>query len=523
MKKIISIFLALLFIASALAVDVGAEVSSSDVFEDVKDKHWFKKSVDYVLNNGLMNGMTDTTFAPNTNMSRGMLVTVLWRYEGSPSGFANNFKDIPAKKYYTNAVCWAGENGIVNGVADRVFDPDGDITREQLVTIMYRYTEYIGSNTSGSAELSSFSDASKVSKWATAAMKWAVAEGIISGTTDGHGGTILDPKGKATRAQVATVLMRYCSNSLYVHNWDAGEKVSDPTCTEKGEIVYRCLDCEAVKRVAISALGHIKTQETVTKNPTCTEKGNTHFYCTRCGQWADEPIDELGHSWKNATCTAPKTCTRCGVTSGKALGHKYGSGKVTKEPTCTATGTKTYTCTRCGHHHDETIKAKGHKTDAPKCSRCGHNNRADAIAGIRQHINDNGGPIVTYSDSQSSISLWISTKSELVCEFIVNNTDGSEVLFQVVLNDKDTLWYVLLVTAGGEESGILGDNNMQRKSITSSTSSLSYTDMENLTDSELGEAKTLAATMLRACLASINAYLKGSPWTVHTFGFTAFN
>ena len=93
----------------------------------------------------------------------------------------------------------------------------------------------------------------------------------------------------------------------------------------------------------------------------------------------------------------------------------------------------------------------------------------------------------------------------------------------MVLNDKDTLWYVLLVTAGGEESGILGDNNMQRKSITSSTSSLSYTDMENLTDSELGEAKTLAATMLRACLASINAYLKGSPWTVHTFGFTAFN
>ncbi len=511
MKKIISIILALLFIASVFAatVPVGAEVSSSDVFSDIKPKSWFKKSVDYVLNNGLMNGMTDTTFAPNTNMSRGMLVTVLWRYEGSPSGFANNFKDVPAKKYYTNAVCWAGENGIVNGVADRIFDPNGDITREQLATIMYRYTEYIGSDASGSKDISSFPDASIVSKWATKAMKWAVSAGIISGTKDGRGNTILDPKGKATRAQVATVLMRYCSNSLYVHNWDAGEKVSDPTCTEKGEIVYRCLDCEAVKRVAISALGHVKTQETVTKNPTCTEKGNTHFYCTRCEQWADEPIDELGHSYAAATCTAPKTCTRCGATSGKALGHKW------KDATCTTPKT----CSRCG---TTSGSALGH-TDSPKCTRCGHNNRADAITGIRQHINDNGGEVVTYSDSQSSIALWISTESELICEFLFHNTDGSEVVFQIKLTDSDSLWYVLLLTENGTTSGILGDNNTQRKAFTSGTTKLSYSDIEGVSGSEIEDAKTLAATMLKACLTSINAYLKGSPWSVHTFGFTAFN
>ena len=141
-------------------------------------------------------------------MNRAMLVTVLWRYEGKPTGAKNTFSDVPADEWYTDAVAWAAENGIVNGIGDGKFDPLGKITREQLATILYRYTENRGiTDTSKHGDLSGFSDEKQISAYATDAVAWAVGEGLILGSEG-----MLLPQGNATRAQVATILMRYIEN-----------------------------------------------------------------------------------------------------------------------------------------------------------------------------------------------------------------------------------------------------------------------------------------------------------------------
>ena len=180
-------------------------------FKDVKDGKWYTEPIKYVYYHGLMNGMTDTTFEPNSNMSRAMLVTVLWRAEGSPAPKGTTpFTDLKAK-WYKDAVAWAYENKIVNGMSDTTFAPNNSITREQIAAIFYRFADFKGEDVTGREDISKFPDGSKVSKYAKEAMSWAVAEGLISGTkVDGK--DYLDPKGNATRAQVATILMRYLTN-----------------------------------------------------------------------------------------------------------------------------------------------------------------------------------------------------------------------------------------------------------------------------------------------------------------------
>ena len=141
-------------------------------------------------------------------MTRAMLVTVLWRLDGKPAPkSANSFADVPGGQWYTEPVAWAAENGIVNGVGDNKFDPEGNITREQMATILYRYCNGKGIDTSKQGSLSGFPDAGKVSSYATTALQWTVAEGIIGGS-DGK----LLPQGNATRAQAATILMRFIEN-----------------------------------------------------------------------------------------------------------------------------------------------------------------------------------------------------------------------------------------------------------------------------------------------------------------------
>lgn len=411
MKKTVALILSALTALSLFGAfsPVGAGSTS---FADVSPTSWYSEAVDYVVSHGLMSGTEPTLFSPNAVMTRAMLVVVLWRFEGSPTGFKNNFRDVADGAWYESASAWAGENGIVSGTGKRRFDPGGSITREQLATIMARYTSYIGSMDGGSSSLSAFSDGDSVSDWARAGMAWAVAHGIITGDKDSKGNAVLVPQGTATRAQAATVLMRYCSNSKYVHEWDAGVKTADPDCTNKGSVVYKCA-CGAVKTVAISALGHVEKDRTTVKKPTCTESGTDRFYCTRCGKYCEEETDPLGHKWGTgqvtkaptctkdgvmtytcsrckatakksiaktgheweaatctlpktckvcgaeegsalghkwtaATCTSPKTCKVCGATDGSALGHKWDEGVVTKAATCTADGIKTFTCTRCG-------------------------------------------------------------------------------------------------------------------------------------------------------------------------------
>ena len=189
----------------------GGPTCPSYLFRDVNYGDWYHKAVDFVVEQGLFKGMTDTAFEPNTPMTRAMLVTVLWRYEGQPDEGRNTFGDVPDGKWYTKAVAWAAENGIVTGVGGNRFDPDGNITREQLAAVLYRYSGSKGFDTSKTGNLNAFSDAAKVSNWALTAYSWAVGEGLISGNVI-NGETLLDPQGNATRAQVATILMRFIKN-----------------------------------------------------------------------------------------------------------------------------------------------------------------------------------------------------------------------------------------------------------------------------------------------------------------------
>ena len=176
---------------------------ASEPFTDVTSADWFYDDVVYVYNKGLMNGVTNTTFAPDGTTTRAMIVTILWRLDGKAMGGVNTFADVAAGSWYEDAVAWAAKYGIVTGYDAATFGPNDPITREQLATILYRFNNYRGGSLLAS-DLE-FPDAGSVSGYAVEAMKWAVGQNLINGM-DGK----LNPKGYATRAQVAAILTRYC-------------------------------------------------------------------------------------------------------------------------------------------------------------------------------------------------------------------------------------------------------------------------------------------------------------------------
>lgn len=173
---------------------------------DVDQSQWYHEAVDFAIENGLFVGTSDTTFEPNTAMSRAMLVTVLWRLEGNPAvSAAGSFADVAGNAWYANAVAWASANKIVSGYGNGLFGPNDNITREQMAAVLRGYAEFKGYDVAAADNLTAFSDAGDVSAWALTSMKWAVAEKLIGGMT----ATTLAPRGNATRAQVATILMRF--------------------------------------------------------------------------------------------------------------------------------------------------------------------------------------------------------------------------------------------------------------------------------------------------------------------------
>lgn len=185
------------------------EICPSRFFSDVPGvDYWGHEGIDFVVENGLFNGMSATTFEPDTTMTRAMLVTVLWRAAGMPRQGTNPFYDVPENVWFTDAVKWASDCNLVNGMQEGKFCPQENITREQMAAILYRYAQYNAQDVSGMADLSAFPDELTVSGWAENAMCWAVAKGIIGGLQIGET-TILLPQGNATRAQVATILMRF--------------------------------------------------------------------------------------------------------------------------------------------------------------------------------------------------------------------------------------------------------------------------------------------------------------------------
>lgn len=184
------------------------ETPSKTKFNDVSANDWFASAVDYVTGKGMMNGTADNTFSPKANTTRGMIVTVLYRLENQPSTSAASFTDVASGAYYANAVAWANANGIVSGYGSGKFGPNDKVTREQLAAILYRYAQYKKYDVSGAKSLDGYTDAQSVSSYAVPALQWANAAGVVTGKS----GSKLDPKGNATRAEVAAMLMRFCEN-----------------------------------------------------------------------------------------------------------------------------------------------------------------------------------------------------------------------------------------------------------------------------------------------------------------------
>lgn len=176
-------------------------------FKDVNHTEWYHEDLDYVVKNGLMNGVSSNEFEPHESTTRAMVVTILYRLADKPKvKYKNIFEDVEENTWYTDAIIWANSEKIVLGYGDNTFAPDQPITREEMVTILYRYNEYkkYSTHTNSPKKIQTFSDYGAVSTWAFEAMKWACGEGIINGSD----GLIL-PQDNTERCQIAAILHRF--------------------------------------------------------------------------------------------------------------------------------------------------------------------------------------------------------------------------------------------------------------------------------------------------------------------------
>lgn len=234
-KRLLSLALALCLVCSLLPGT--ALAAGENPFTDVPASHWAHDDITYVYENDLMNGTDGSLFSPESTTTRAQVVTVLYRLAGQPAAdWENPFWDVPASAWFHDAVTWAWENDITGGVSSTHFGAGNAVTREQLATFLYRYAQDQGYDTSARADLSGYSDAGLVSSYATEALSWANATGLITGTT----ATTLSPQGSATRAQVATILSRFCQDVIpggYVSPAHMIRNLEDSTLSKKDTLV----------------------------------------------------------------------------------------------------------------------------------------------------------------------------------------------------------------------------------------------------------------------------------------------
>lgn len=204
-KSISSLVLIILLLYSMIFTPVGINAAQSG-FSDVPESSWYYPHVQFVSDHGLMNGTSESRFEPNAPLTRAMLVTILYRMDGTD--FTDDdavFSDVKDNAWYYNQVAWAADQVIITGYGNGLFGPNDSITREQLAAIMYRYADSRYYSDYESVDLSSFSDESAIHEWAKESVEWAVGTKMISGKGNG----ILDPLGNATRAEIATIIQRF--------------------------------------------------------------------------------------------------------------------------------------------------------------------------------------------------------------------------------------------------------------------------------------------------------------------------
>lgn len=193
--------------ASFRAISHEDNCPSAD-YTDVDTGAWYHEAIDFAIENDLMNGVGDNLFNPDGNLSRAMMVRILWNMEDQPTNVSGSYSDVVAGAWYEKAVLWATANNIVNGYPDGSFGPDNSITRQEMAAILYRYAQFKEYDMTAEDDLTRFPDGDETAEWAETFVRWAVAEGLLNGRDDGT----LDPAGTATRAEVAQIFMNYCEN-----------------------------------------------------------------------------------------------------------------------------------------------------------------------------------------------------------------------------------------------------------------------------------------------------------------------
>ena len=195
------------FVQPAGKVEIEVTYAVDMPFTDVPKDAWYIDGAEYVYANYIMNGTGETTFGPNTTVSRGMIVQILYNLVGNPDVEGDtDFTDVPDEYWSAKAIAWAASNGVVNGFEDGTFRPDENMTREQMAAILQNFAYQMGLDVSASGDLSNFTDIPEGEYWSRDALAWAYAEGLLAGTSD----STMDPAGQASRAQIAVIMMRFC-------------------------------------------------------------------------------------------------------------------------------------------------------------------------------------------------------------------------------------------------------------------------------------------------------------------------
>ena len=287
MKKTISVLLAVALLVVCLVLPITA---ADHPFTDVSDNAWYADNVQFVYEKGLMAGTAADKFSPETKMNRAMLVTVLYRMDGSHAASGTTpFTDIQTKEYYYPALVWAYGNGIINGTAPDKFSPEAPITREMMVTIFYRYAQFKGLDVSKTDSLSKYTDAGKISNYAKTPFAWAVAAGVIFGNS----ATTLNPLGTATRAECAAILQRFYGLTQSSNDPTEPTNPTEPTEPTEPSVDYS----EPVD----PSEGETPTEPS-DPNP-CPDHGDDGEESTECCHgWAYYDAKYSTHSWIVCQC-----------------------------------------------------------------------------------------------------------------------------------------------------------------------------------------------------------------------------
>ncbi|MBQ4561197.1 MAG: S-layer homology domain-containing protein [Clostridia bacterium] len=437
MKKIISFILVLATVLSCFAVAVSAAPQGnrrSDEgmlpFEDVKSDHWFAPYLEFCYANGIIKGMNEYTFGHAGQLTRAQFVTMLANLEGVDTSAYSvaKFTDVKSNHWYYGAVAWAYEKGIVSGMTDTTFAPNGVLTRAQLAVVMRNYMQNKYLVEVKDDVLNKFSDKPKAEYWYYDAMKYAVSAGLISGMSNGT----LSATGVVTRAQAVVIFESFVKkyfHGLCGHSFTAADCTNSSTCTicgmkqglPKGHLVTTydcvstttCLECGAT--VQPTKIHHVFNDATCTAARTCRVCGITRG-------------EAKGHKWSAATCTKPKTCTVCNATEGGVKGHNW------KAATCHAPKT----CVVCNAKEGSAL---GHNYSGNYCTRCGAATpRAQVIYAMKTKA--------SYSSSDNAYIYSITADSSTV-GVIYDATSGELGLFYngpTYGGGSDFTWLVLPVS-----------------------------------------------------------------------------